>query len=131
MKKPYLLPFVSCLIFMVFQCEEDSIPTMEYEQNTLIASKKIIEDLAASSFCNESTECKFIAFGSKPCGEPWSYLIYSTSIDTTELEGLVEVFNQNEDAFNKKWDVVSDCSAALPPTSVNCENNTCIPVYQN
>lgn len=131
MKKPYFLLFTACLIFMAFQCEDDSNPTMEYEQSALIASKKIIEDLAAASVCNESTECKLIAFGSKPCGGPWSYLVYSTSIDINELEKLVEEFNQNEEAFNQKWGVVSDCSAVLPPTSLNCENNTCIPVYQN
>lgn len=131
MKKSYFLLFATCLIFMAFQCEDDSNPTMEYEENALMASKKIIEDLAATSVCNESTECKYIAFGSKPCGGPWGYLVYSTSINTDELESLVEVFNQNQDAFNKKWGIVSDCSAALPPTSINCENNTCIPVYQN
>jgi hypothetical protein len=129
MKKPYLLLFATCLIFMAFQCEDDSISTMEYEQNALIISKKIIEDLAATSVCNESTECQFIAFGSKPCGGPWGYLVYSTSINTDELERLVDVFNQNQDAFNKKWGVVSDCSATLPPSSLLCENNTCIAVY--
>ncbi|MCF8274553.1 MAG: hypothetical protein K9I95_12045 [Flavobacteriaceae bacterium] len=131
MKKTYFLLFVICSLFMAFQCEDDSNLIMEDEQKALMVSKKIIEDLAATSVCNENTECKFIAFGSKPCGGPWSYLIYSTSIDTNELESLVEEFNQNQANFNQKWGIVSDCSFALPPTNVNCENNSCIPIYQN
>lgn len=117
------------LFLMAFQCEDDSKPTMEEEQNVLIASKNIINDLAAVSICNESTECKFIALGSKPCGGPWSYLVYSTSIDVNKLESLVEDYNKNEAAFNLRWGIISDCSFVLPPTSVICENNKCIAVY--
>ncbi len=131
MKKTYFLLFVICSLFMAFQCEDDSNLIMEDEQKALMVSKKIIEDLAATSVCNENTKCKFIAFGSKPCGGPWSYLIYSTSIDVEKLENMVATYNANEADFNQKWGVVSDCSAALPPRSINCENNTCIPVYQN
>ena len=114
---------------MAFQCEDDSNPTMEYEENALMASKKIIEDLAATSVCNESTECKYIAFGSKPCGGPLGYLIYSTSIDVNTLEQLVEEYNQNQADFNTKYGVFSDCTIVNPPSSLICENNTCIAVY--
>ena len=95
----------------------------------MIALKIEIESLANASVCNESTECKFIAFGSKPCGGPWSYLIYSTSIDTNKLEVMVEDYNQKEADYNQKYGVGSDCSVALPPTSITCENNTCVAVF--
>jgi hypothetical protein len=131
MKKTYFLLFVTCTLFTAFQCEEDIILTQENDKQVLISFKKEIEDLAATSVCNENTECKFIAFGSKHCGGPWSYLLYSTSIDVEKLENMVATYNAKEADFNEKWGVVSDCSAALPPTSINCENNTCIPVYQN
>ena len=121
--------FSLSLFLMAFQCEDDTNPTMEEEQKTLIASKKIIEELAATAICNESTECKFIALGSKPCGGPWSYLVYSTSIDVNKLESLVEAYNKNETTFNLKWGVISDCSFVLPPTSIICENNKCVAVY--
>jgi len=124
-----VLIFTLSSFLMAFQCEDDSKPTMEDEQKTLIVGKKIIEDLAASSICNESAECKFIALGSKPCGGPWNYIMYSTSIDVNKLESLVEDYNNNEAAFNLKWGVISDCSFVLPPTSVICENNKCVAVY--
>lgn len=114
---------------MAFQCEDDAVSNQESEQQALIASKKAIEDLAATSICNDTFECKFIALGSKPCGGPWSYVVYSTSIDTEKLEKMVETHNKKESDFNKKWGIFSDCAFATPPTSVNCENNTCIAVY--
>lgn len=131
MKTRFFIGFILTisLFLMAFQCEDDSKPTMEEEQKILIVGKKNIENLAASSVCNESTECRFIALGSKPCGGPWSYIVYSTSIDINKLESLVEDYNKNEAVFNIKWGVISDCSFLLPPTSIICENNKCVAVY--
>ncbi|WP_157207119.1 hypothetical protein [Mariniflexile maritimum] len=131
MKNIHLLLFICCFTFMAFQCDdEDNLPTSkESEQKALNNSKKAIEALAATSVCNETTTCKFIALGSKPCGGPWSYLVYSTSIDVKKLETMVETYNKSEAAFNQKWNIASDCAYAMPPTSVNCENNTCVAIY--
>lgn len=130
MKKFYLLLFLCCLSFMAFQCnDDDSVTTKESDLLALSVSKKAIETLAATSVCNETSTCKFIALGSKPCGGPWSYLIYSTSINVEKLENMIETYNKKEAEFNQKWGVFSDCSYALPPTSVNCENNTCVAIY--
>lgn len=114
---------------MAFQCEDDTITTQESEQEALNTSKKAIEDLAATSICNENTTCKFIALGSKPCGGPWSYLVYSSSINVEKLENMVEAYNKKEADLNKKWGTISDCMFVSPPTSVNCENNTCVAIY--
>lgn len=115
---------------MAFQCEDDETPlTQEEERMELDIDKQAIIDFAATSVCNASTECKYIGFGSKPCGGPWSYIIYTTSIDTDKLELWIEDYNNKEADFNAKWGVFSDCSIANPPTSISCENNVCIPVF--
>lgn len=121
----------SIFILITLSCVSDngSASTYEIELEQLNVLKSNIETLASTSICNESVECKFIAFGSKPCGGPWGYLIYSTSIDTVQLETWVEDYNQKQAAFNVKWGLISDCSVPSPPTSINCENNTCIPIY--
>ena len=124
-----LVLLVLCLSFLSTQCDDDNSSTQEEERAELATLKSEIEALANTSTCNESTECKSIAFGSKPCGGPWSYLIYSTSIDTQKLEEMVNNYNQTEDKFNEKYGIASDCSLASPPTSINCENNTCVAVY--
>ncbi len=132
MKSSTFLLFILslCLSLMAFQCNEDETSlTQEEEREALNIYKKAIEDLAATAVCNEATECKFIALGSKPCGGPWSYLIYTTSIDTEKLKLWVEDYNKKEALFNAKWGTLSDCGITNPPSSINCENNTCIPVY--
>ena len=132
MKKPFFasLLLLICFSLVAFQCDEEgSEPTFEEEQVELNNLKSEIEDLANTSVCNETSECKSIGLGSKPCGGPWSYLIYSTSIDTEQLAQMVANYNQLEAEFNTRWGMVSDCAIVNPPLSVNCENNTCVAVY--
>jgi hypothetical protein len=131
MKKFLPLIFVVCLSLVAFQCHEDDVvpPTQEEEQAALSILKSEIENLANASVCNETNECQFIGLGSKPCGGAWSYLIYSTSIDTEKLENLVDTYNQKEKDFNATWAIVSDCALVNPPTNVECENNICVAVY--
>ncbi|MFD2724888.1 hypothetical protein [Hyunsoonleella rubra] len=119
-----------CLLLLSTQCEDDVTPlTQEDEIQELATLKAEIEDLAGTSVCGDTFDCKFIAFGSKPCGGPWEYLVYSTSIDTERLENMVEGYNRKEAIYNTDWGVASDCAVANPPTSINCENNTCVAVY--
>lgn len=130
MKKFLPLILIVCLTFVAFQCEDDDTAlNQEEEQTELYILKTEIETLVNTSICSDSVSCKFIAFGSKPCGGPWSYLIYSTSIDTNKLENLVKEYNQNEKDFNTKWSISSDCAFTSPPTGVECENNICIAIY--
>jgi hypothetical protein len=114
---------------MAFQCEDDNELTQEEERIELNTLKSEIENLANTSVCNDTSACKFIALGSKLCGGPWGYLVYSTSVDADKLERLVETYNQKETDFNTKWGIASDCAIANPPTNVICENNTCVAVY--
>ena len=128
LSKVVLLPL--CLFLFSTQCEDDIPPvTQETEEQELALLKNEIEDLANASVCDDAFECKFIAFGSKPCGGPWSYLVYSTSIDTEELESMVEGYNRKEALYNSEWDIPSDCAITNPPTSITCENNSCIAVF--
>lgn len=131
--KKLISKFILVLLFLLLfstQCEDDIPPfTQETEQQELAALKTEIENLANTSFCGDAFECKFIAFGSKPCGGPWGYLVYSTSIDTEELENRVERYNREEAIYNTEWGITSDCAVNNPPESMNCENNACVAVY--
>ena len=64
-----ILMFLSfSFLFLATQCEDVNVPlTYEEERAQLDIYKETIEDLAATSVCNENTECLFIGFGSKPC----------------------------------------------------------------
>ena len=119
-----------CLFLFSTQCDDDIAPlTQEDDEQELALLKAEIEDLANTSVCGDTFECKFIALGSKPCGGPWSYLVYSTSIDTEKLENMVEGYNRKEAIYNTEWGIASDCAIENPPTSVTCENNTCVAIF--
>ena len=99
--KKILFTFSSILILLTScNSNNDNTPTYEAELSELMTMQATIESLTNTSICNDTYECKYIAFGSKPCGGPMSYLIYSTSIDVEELESLVENFNTKHALFN-------------------------------
>ncbi|TXE13080.1 hypothetical protein FUA26_04600 [Seonamhaeicola algicola] len=125
------LIFVLSIVFLAGCLSDDDNQVSSYnsELETLTQLKNDIETIAESSVCNETSTCKIIAFGSKPCGGPWSYLVYSTSINIQDFETKVEQYNQLESIFNAKWGVVSDCAVILQPKDVTCQNNVCVPVY--
>lgn len=63
-----------------------------------------------------SESCRSIAFGAKPCGGPWRYLIYSVEdSDERRLQDLVARYNQLDQWRNLEEGVISDCSIEMPP----------------
>lgn len=125
----YIIILLLPLFLLSTKCEDDIELSQEEEQTVLTELLTKIETLAAQSECNETTSCKYIALGSKPCGGPWSYLVYSTSIDEEMLILQVKQYNEKQADYNKKWGIFSDCMFVSPPKEVTCENNTCIAIY--
>lgn len=82
--------------------------------------------LANSGSCVSKGSCRMIGFGTKPCGGPWGYLIYSNTIDTVQLATLVQEYNDAEARYNRDWSVTSDCSIARRPDSLACVNGKCL-----
>ena len=118
------------ILFTAMQCDDDDVSvSCQNSLVNLLVLKANIESLANASVCGEEFECRYIAFGSKPCGGPWEYLIYTTSIDTDELTTLVEEYNQLEANYNVNCDAVSDCMAAIPATGFECVYNQCVPIF--
>ncbi len=73
---------------------------------------ELIGDAEASTI----GQCAFIPFGSKPCGGPWRYLVYSTqTTNEATLEQYVARYNELDDARNRQEGLVSDCSLVGPP----------------
>ncbi|MDD7887183.1 hypothetical protein [Flavivirga sp. 57AJ16] len=126
-----ILVFSYLILLVATSCSsnDNDASTYKIELEQLSLLKADIEGLAKASVCNDTTECKFIALGSKPCGGPWSYLLYTTSIDVEQLKAAVKDYNTKEAAFNLKWGITSDCTFTLRPVSASCENNTCVLMY--
>jgi len=67
------------LVAIVFSCTNTTEITQESEKAELAILQEEIVQLIATGTCTQNTDCDFIAFGSKPCGGAWSYLVYSTT----------------------------------------------------
>ena len=113
-------------LFQSFQCEKESVVSNKKEQfEKLQDEKQEILDYIASVPCDATSGCNFIAFGSKPCGGPWEYLVYSNTIDVSYLTTLVTNYNAQEAQYNETYNIYSDCAVVNPPTNVGCIDGVC------
>lgn len=117
------------LLAIVFACNDNSENSQEEDKQELHILKNEIEQLVAGGICSEDLGCDFIAFGSKTCGGPWTYLLYSKSINVSLLKEKITVYNEKETAYNIKWNVISNCMAEVPPSKVKCIDGVCTSVY--
>jgi hypothetical protein len=86
---------------------------------------KILQLIGEPS-CTGVDQCRYIAFGAKPCGGPWEYLVYSASqTDSTTLLTLVAKYNRFQAELNRKYGYGSDCDVPSPPV-LGCSDGRCI-----
>lgn len=114
---------ISICIFLV-AC--DLYYTEEVDRARLEGMRQDIIEFIGEPTCRDSTDCRYIAFGDKPCGGPWEYLIYSASeVDTLELQSMVESYNRFNEELNRRYGWVSDCS--VPPVpNLGCREGLCV-----
>jgi hypothetical protein len=117
------------LLAIVFGCTNNTEFSKEEDLAELNALYEEIELLVDSGACSENSNCDYIAFGSKACGGPKTYLVFSSSINVELLQQKVATYNALENSFNKRWGIISDCAYLLPPKSVECVNGKCTAVY--
>ncbi len=124
---------IASLILFAFSCtEEDQSPCSDtgdcIEQGLfeLDSLRQVIIAEVQDGTCEGESECRFVGLGSKPCGGPWEYLIYTTNVDTERILGLVEDYNELERIYNDKKGLGSDCSIAIAPDSVICDGGGCV-----
>jgi hypothetical protein len=62
------------------------------------------------------SQCKLIAFGSKPCGGPSAYEVYSAEASNEfRLKGLVNQYNNLDRKLNEEKRAFSDCMFVEKP----------------
>jgi len=107
-------------------CEDSGEFDEAADRARLDSMRNHIQGLVGSADCSESAHCRNIAFGAKPCGGPWEYLIYSvTAADADELDDLVSEYNAFEGKLNKRYGWISDCSTPGLPQPV-CRDGRCV-----
>lgn len=118
-----VLIFVSILILSFASCEEkDFSSSKEKDELEMSNLRREIDKMSNQVSCENPADWKFVAIGSKPCGGANGYITYSNKIDEALFLEKVAMFNQKQQAFNVKWNLISDCMALLPPKSIECVN---------
>jgi hypothetical protein len=98
------------------------------EREQLAALRSQIEELVGDAPCDTVADCRFVGFGSKSCGGPWKYLVYSvigtdmsagigvdTGVDTLGLVEKVQAYNALEAEMNARYGYASDCAVVNEP----------------
>lgn len=113
------------LLTVSFSCEDsENIMTSQ----DLIELEREVIALSESVACTNSAEWKFTPMGSKACGGPVRYIAYHQSVEKKFLE-LVDQYTFQQQEYNRKNNVISDCMLVAPPKSITCEGGKAILVY--
>ncbi|QBN19237.1 hypothetical protein [Flavobacterium nackdongense] len=113
------------IVLQSFQCSDSNEADDSITASQLETKKQEIQNYINSFSCSESLGCGFIAFGSKPCGGPLSYLVFPNSVNLPKLQEMVKAYNEMNRLYNIQTNAVSDCMVVAPPTEVKCVNGVC------
>ena len=87
------------------------------DRQQLTSLMREIDAIIALEPCINPADWKFTAIGAKPCGGPSSYIAYPAKLEAQILP-KIEHFTQMQSAFNKKYNLMSDCSMVMPPAGI-------------
>ncbi len=113
------------ILLQSFQCTDVNEIPKNITAEELETKKQEIQNYINSFSCSESMGCGYIAFGSKACGGPKTYLLFSNNVDLAKLQKMVKNYNELDELHNKQTNAISDCMYQLPPTEVKCINGVC------
>ena len=119
--------FVLLLLFVVStaSCQNtDDVQSVTLQDLEL--QFEAIQELVRQSNCSENSQCSYLAYGSKACGGPQGYLVFSSDIDVNKLEVMVTKYSEDENTYNNQNGIISDCSFPLPPENLTCKDGKCV-----
>ncbi|WP_405610135.1 hypothetical protein [Polaribacter sp. Asnod1-A03] len=94
----------------------------ELDHKNLMELFTEIQDLSYSVSCTNINNWSFTAYGAKSCGGPKGYIAYSNQIDVDGFLEKTATYTQAEKEYNYKYGIISDCSLAPIPVSIECQN---------
>lgn len=91
--------------------EEGEQRTEEGDRARLMKMRQGIDELIGDAAAASIADCRYAGLGSKPCGGPWEYIVYSvSSTDSTALAEKLTAYDVLEAEMNELYGYVSDCS---------------------
>lgn len=137
------LIYIPLVVFTLFSCkakkadkEPETLPkdialkpdnnySQQLDRERLAVLVKEIDSLAGSEICTDASEWRSSPIGAKPCGGPSSYIAYPIKMED-EILAKIKEFTAQQDAFNKKYQLMSDCAMVPPPAGIRCENGKAV-----
>jgi hypothetical protein len=107
---------------LVISCSDT---TQKFDRQALDVKRQNIISFINAVPCSSSKSCSFIAAGTKACGGPAEYFVYSRDVDSTKLVQSVTAYTEEMSSYIFKWKIISDCSITPPPDSTRCLNGKC------
>ncbi len=96
------------------------------DKATISSAHEQLKQLIDDQSCDNSSQCKVLPVGSRACGGPSSFIVYSTkTADTAEVEKLAKDITALEKQFNAANDMMSICQHLTAP-GAQCSENTCV-----
>ena len=90
--------------------------TEEDDRAQLAEMRREIDALVGDAAGASIEDCRYSGLGSKPCGGPWEFVIYSVaSTDSTALAERLTAYNAFEAEMNERYGYASDCSVPNAP----------------
>lgn len=101
------------------------------EEDLIFLSELYIEiaSLSASYNCSDHSDWNYTAIGNKPCGGPIAYIAYHNKIDTESFLRKVKFYSNQQEQYNIKWSLISDCSVPPEPCGIICDDGLPIFIY--
>ena len=93
--------------------------TEEGDRAQLMEMRREIDALVGDAPGASIKDCRDAGLGSKPCGGPWEYIVYSvSSTDSTALAERLTAYEAFEAEMNERYGYLSDCSVPNIPVLV-------------
>jgi len=102
----------------------------QQDKEQLSSFIKEIDALIQAETCDDAADWAFTAIGAKPCGGPGSYIAYPKKREA-EILPKIQRFTEMQSAFNKKYQLISDCMMIMPPAEIKCEGGKAVLVSGN
>lgn len=115
---------IACLALV--GCRPDNPAAAEGDTlDHLTAIGSEIAELIGAAACESDDQCRVIALGSKPCGGPAEYRVYSSlDTDTALLETRASEYTRLSVQYNRETKALSDCSMVLA-SMAHCASGQC------
>lgn len=104
--------------------------SQQQDKEPLTKLIKEIEATIQKETCTDAADWNFAPIGAKPCGGPSSYIAYPKKMESQILP-QIEKFTEMQTAFNKKYQLISDCMLITEPTGIECVDGKAVLTSEN